>query len=30
MTTQSIALYFVVAIPLVFSQDYPCPLGDKR
>jgi len=30
MTTHGIAFYFVVSIPLVFSQDYPRPLGDKR
>ncbi len=30
MTTHSIALYFVVSIPLVFGQDNPCPLCDKR
>ena len=29
MTTQGIALYFVVSVPLVLSQDYPRPLGDK-
>ena len=29
MTPNSVALYFVVTIPLVLRQDYPCPFRYK-